>query len=72
MIMCILCQSELILSESMFCPNATVALTAHSTASLMPCDFSTGTVCRSVSVLLAFKGIFNLVHLYRKSALDQV
>ena len=62
-IMCMLCLSELTLSERMLCPNATVTLTSHSNASLMRCDFSNVIVCRSVSVLLTSTRIFIFIRL---------
>jgi len=72
MIICLPYFSELNLSERKNGPNAIVALTAHNTPSLMPCDFSTGIVYQCVSVLLTSTRIFNFVQLYTKSALDQV
>jgi len=39
--------SELILSEKKMDPNVIVALTAHHTPSLMPCNVSNGIVCRT-------------------------
>ena len=62
-IICVLNLSQLILSGKMMCPNTTFALTAHHTPSLTPSNGSTGIVCRSVSVLLAFTRIFKFVHL---------
>ena len=58
--------------QKMLLPNATVPLAAHSTAILMPCDFSSRIVCRSVSVILLFKRIYNFVHLWCKSSLFQI